>query len=128
MSSFSLTHWILLLIIISPFVAIVLGISIMGLQKRVLIKHTQSSIVKSGYIGYCWTYLFFGWIVPIFRGEIGISALHLLFTLVTVGLFQFVMSFLYNKQFMIRQLTNGYELSDEESVNLMAKKRLGIAY
>ena len=128
MSSFSLTHWILLLIIISPFVAIVLGISIMGLQKRVLIKHTQSSIVKSGYIGYCWTYLFFGWIVPIFRGEIGISALHLLFTLITVGLFQFVMSFLYNKQFMIRQLTNGYELSDEESVNLMAKKRLGIAY
>ena len=128
MSSFSLTHWILLLIIISPFVAIVLGISIMGLQKRVLIKHTQSSIVKSGYIGYCWTYLFFGWIVPIFRGEIGISALHLLFTLITVGLFQFVMSFLYNKQFMIRHLTNGYELSDEETVNLMARKRLGIAH
>ena len=128
MSSFSTWHWILFLIIFSPVIAIILGISIMGLQKRVLIKHTQSSIVKSGYIGYCWTYLFFGWIVPIFRGEIGISALHLLFTLITAGLFQFVMSFLYNKQFMIRHLTNGYELSDEESVNLMARKRLGIAH
>ena len=84
MSSFSTWHWILFLIIFSPVIAIILGISIMGLQKRVLIKHTQSSIVKSGYIGYCWTYLFFGWIVPIFRGEIGISALHLLFTLITV--------------------------------------------
>jgi len=46
--------------------------------------------------------------------------------LITCGLMQLVMPFLYNKQFMIRQLTNGYELCDEESVNAMAKQRLGI--
>ena len=28
---------------------------------------------------------------------------------------------------MIRNLTNGYELNDEESVNLIAKQKLGIA-
>ena len=121
---FSTTHLIIFLIIFSP---IIVGIVIMGLQKRVLIKHTQSGIVKKGYVGFCWTYLIFGWFVPVFRGEIGIGALHFLFTLVTFGLFQLVMSFLYNKQFMVRQLTNGYELNDEDSVNLMAKSRLGIA-
>ena len=114
--------WIIILLI-----PIVLGISKMGLQKRVLIKHTQAGIVKNGYVGYCWTYLILGWFVPVFRGEIGTGALHLLFTLVTFGLFQLIMPLLYNKQFMVRHLTTGYELSDEESVNLMAKKRLGIA-
>ena len=124
MGSFSIWHWIIVLIIFAP---IILGIALMGLQKRVLIKHTQSSIVKKGYVGFCWTYLLFGWIVPVFRGEIGIGALHLLFTLITFGIFQIIMPFLYNKQFMVRHLTNGYELSDEKSVNLMAKQRLGIA-
>ena len=123
MGSFSIWHWIIVLIIFAP---IILGLALMGLQKRVLIKHTQSGIVKSGYVGFCWTYLLFGWIVPVFRGEIGIGALHLLLTLITFGLFQIIMPFLYNKQFMVRHLTNGYELSDEDAVNLMAKQRLGI--
>ena len=124
MGSFSIWHWVIVLIILSP---IIFGIALMGLQKRVLIKHKLSNIVKNGYVGYCWTYLIFGWIVPIFRGEIGIGALHLLLTLISFGLFQIIMPFLYNKQFMIRNLTNGYELNDEESVNLIAKQKLGIA-
>ena len=124
MGSFSIWHWVIVLIIFSP---IIFGIALMGLQKRVLIKHKLSNIVKNGYVGYCWTYLIFGWIVPIFRGEIGIGALHLLLTLISFGLFQIIMPFLYNKQFMIRNLTNGYELNDEESVNLIAKQKLGIA-
>ena len=74
MGSFSIWHWIIVLILFSP---IILGIAIMGIQRRVLIKHTQSNIVKSGYVGYCWTYLIFGWMVPIVRGEIGVGVLHL---------------------------------------------------
>jgi hypothetical protein len=101
MGSFSIWHWVIVLIILSP---IIFGIALMGLQKRVLIKHKLSNIVKNGYVGYCWTYLIFGWIVPIFRGEIGIGALHLLLTLISFGLFQIIMPFLYNKQFMIRNL------------------------
>ena len=119
--------FLILLVFLLIFSPVILGILIMGLQKRVLITHTQSGIVTKGYVGYCWTYLIFGWIVPVVRGEIGIGALHLLLTLITFGLFQLVMPFLYNKQFMIRHLTNGYKLSDDESVNSMAKQRLGIA-
>ena len=52
------------------------------------IKHTQSGIMKTGFYGFNWTYLFFGWFVPLFRGELFIGALHLLFTIVTLGFWQ----------------------------------------
>ncbi len=99
----------------------------MGLQKKILVKHTQSGLVKSGYVGFCWTYWFFGWLVPIFRGEIGIGVLHLILTMFTLGLFQIIMAFLYNKQFMTRLLTSGWVLFDTDELNSLAKLKLGIA-
>lgn len=123
MGSFSIWHWLIILILFSP---LIIGLIFMGAQKRVLLKHSQSHLVKNGYVGYCWPYFFLGWIVPIFRGEIGIGALHLILTLVTFGLFQMIMPFLYNKQFMTRHLTNGYELDGELEVVAMAKRRLNI--
>ena len=124
MGSFSIWHWVIVLIIFSP---IIIGLSVMGLQKSVLVKHQQSGLVKRGYFGYSWTYLLFGWLVPIFRGEVGIGVLHLLLTAFTFGIFQIVMPFLYNKQYMTRLLTSGWQLSDEESTMAAARLKLGIA-
>ena len=45
----------------------------------VIIKHPNSGMIKIGYYGFSWTYLFFGWFVPLFRGELGVAALHMLF-------------------------------------------------
>lgn len=123
MGSFSIWHWIIVMILLLPPI---LGVAIMGIQKRVLIKHSQSNIVKNGYVGYCWTYVVLGWIVPIVRGEIGVGVLHLIMTVVTFGAFQIVMPFLYNKQFMTRHLNNGYVLSDTDEVNIIAKHKLNI--
>ena len=123
MGSFSIWHWIVVLIVFSP---LIIGLMVMGAQRSILVKHGASGLTKSGYVGYCWTYFFLGFLVPITRGEIGVGVLHLILSVVTFGLFQLIMPFLYNKQFMIRQLTNGYELCDEASVNAMAKQRLGI--
>ncbi len=124
MDSFSIWHWIVAILLFSPFL---IGLFVMELQKRVLIKHTQSGLVKSGYVGFCWTYLFFGWLVPVIRGEIGIGVLHLILTVCTFGLFQIIMAFLYNKQFMTRLLTSGWVLNDTEELNALAKLKLGIA-
>ena len=52
----------------------------------VIIRHTQSGLTRKGYVGFSWTYLFFGWFVPLFRGELSTAALHLLFTIFTFGL------------------------------------------
>jgi hypothetical protein len=51
----------------------------------VIIKHPNSGMIKIGYYGFSWTYLFFGWFVPLFRGELGVAALHMLFSIITLG-------------------------------------------
>ena len=94
---------------------------------KVMIIHPTSGLSRKGYFGFSWTYLFFGWWVPMFRGELGVAALHLLFTIVTFGLWQIVVAFLYNKQFMTRMLEKGYVLGDTEEVMTQARIALGIA-
>ena len=115
--------FIIILIFFSP---LILGLIFMGAQKKINLRHTNSSLNKPGFVGYCWTYFFFSFFVPIFRGEILIGVLHLIFSVVTFGLFQLVIPFLYNKQFTSRMLTSGWELSDTEENMQVARLKLGI--
>lgn len=94
----------------------------MGLQKAV----KASGPVKNGYTGFSWTYLLFRWLVPVIRGEVGIGVLHLILTAFTFGLFQPIMAFLYNRQYMTRTLTNGWGLADEEGSNALARAKIGM--
>ena len=93
----------------------------MGLQKKVSVTHTDSGVTKYGFVGYCWTYFFFGFFVPIFRGEIGIGLLHLVFSIITFGIFQLVMLFLYNKNYTTRLLLSGWTLSDNKDKSATAR-------
>ena len=112
-----------LFLIFSP---LILGSIFLGWQKGIVIVHKESGIKKNCFVGYSWTYFFFGFFVPIFRGEISIGIFHLVFSIVTFGLFQLVMPFLYNKQASIRLLLNGWELNDSEENNLFASSKIGI--
>jgi hypothetical protein len=49
-----------------------------------------------------------------------------LFTLFSFGLWQLIVAFLYNRQFMIRMLEKGYVLADREDVMAGARVALGI--
>ncbi len=97
------------------------------MAQPVLIKHPASGLIRKGHFGYSWTYLLFGWWVPLIRGELGVAALHLLFTLFTLGIWQVIVSFLYNKQFMTRMLEKGYVLADDEPTMAAARLKIGIA-
>ena len=119
----SIIFFVIILIFFSP---LILGLIFMGAQKKINLRHTNSSLNKPGFVGYCWTYFFFSFFVPIFRGEILIGVLHLIFSVVTFGLFQLVIPFLYNKQFTSRMLTSGWELSDTEENMQLARLKLGI--
>ena len=112
-----------LFLIFSP---LILGSIFLGWQKGIVIVHKESGIKKNCFVGYSWTYFFFGFFVPIFRGEISIGIFHLIFSIVTFGVFQLVMPFLYNKQASIRLLLNGWELNDSEENNLFASSKIGI--
>ena len=97
------------------------------MAKKVTLKNPSTGLMKQGFYGYSWTYLFFGFFVPLFRGELVVGALHLLFTLFTGGLWQLIVSFLYNNQYMTRMLEKGYVLSDKEEVMAAARTKLGIS-
>ena len=120
---FSIIFIIVILIFFSP---LILGLIFMDAQKKINLKHSNSGLNKPGFVGYCWTYFFFSFFVPIFRGEILIGVLHFIFSVVTFGLFQLVIPFLYNKQFTSRMLTSGWEISDTEEKTKLAKLKLGI--
>ena len=105
---------------------LILGSIFLGWQRKVKVKHRVSGVEKYCFTGYSWTYFFFGFFVPIFRGEIGIGVLHLLLSLVTFGIFQLIMPFLYNKQYSTRLLTNGWKLNDSEMLNNLAKTKLNL--
>ena len=124
MDDFDAWNWVILTIVLLPFI---FGFALVGLQKKVLVRHPASGIVKNGYVGWSWSYLVFGWFVPVFRGEIAVGLFHLVLTFFTFGLFQLIMSFLYNKQYMTRLLTEGWVLSDTEENNAYAMHKLNIA-
>ena len=115
------------LLILFFFGPLIIGTIMMGIQKGVQLKHTDSGLNKKGYYGYCWTYFLFGAFVPIFRGEIGIGLLHFIFSAITFGLFWLIMPFLYNKQYTNRLLTNGFKLSEDEDLDVAIKERLGVS-
>jgi CHASE2 domain-containing sensor protein len=120
---FSLMYWLLVLAVLSP---IILGLILVGFQKPVRLVHVASGMVKDGYIGYSWTYLVFGWFVPVVRGELGIGVLHLVITLVSFGISQLIFPFLYNRQYMVRMLTNGWELDASDPNYELARRKLKI--
>jgi hypothetical protein len=115
--------WALVFVVLSP---LILGLLLIGLQKKVRIIHSVSGIGKNGYLGYSWTYLCFGWFVPVVRGELGVGVLHLVITLVSFGLSQLIFPFLYNRQYMNRMLTSGWVLDDTDPNYELARVKLNI--
>ncbi len=93
---------------------------------KILLKHKETGLMKEGCYGFSWTYFFFGCFVPIFRGEMLTAALHLLFIICSLSIFWWVEMFLYNKQYMTRMLTSGWELAGSEEENKSAKAALGM--
>ena len=104
--TFSIWHWLIVLIITSPAI---IGLAVMGPQRPVTLTHPQTGVVKNSYVGWCWPYYLIGWLLPIFRGEIGVGLIQLLLTTVTLGISGLIMPFLYNKQHMNRLLLAGWQ-------------------
>ena len=115
------------ILILIVFLPLIIGTIFLGWQKKINVKHNESGILKNCFVGYSWTYFFFGFFVPIFRGEISVGVFHLIFSLVTFGIFQLIMPFLYNKQYSTRLLNNSWSLNDSEENNSIARQKIGIA-
>ena len=115
----------IIILILIPFI---IGTFFQGWQRAICIKHKDSNLQRRCFVGYSWTYFLFGFFVPIFRGEIVIGIVHAILALITFGLFQLIMPFLYNKQHAVRMLTNSWVLDDSPDMNKLACEKIGIKY
>lgn len=109
MDSFSIWHWLIATNIVTTFV---IGTLVMEWQKSVPMSHPLTGQVRQAHVGYCWTYLFLGWLVPVSRGEVARGLLHFVLTVLSLGIFQIVMPFLYNKQHLARLVASGWQMND----------------
>ena len=125
MDGASISIWHLIIVPIPLGLPLVLKLCGIG-AKRVLMKSPVTGQLKEGFYGFSWTYVFFGFWVPLIRGELGVAALHLLFTVVTAGLWQIVVCFLYNKQYTNRLIEKGFRFTDTPERNQHAAAALGV--
>ena len=69
----------------------------------------KGNVVKKGFVGFSWTTFFFGFFVPLFRGDIAWSLIMLIAALCTFGLSNLVFCFFYNKKYTDNLLREGFE-------------------
>ena len=123
MGGASIWHWFVVLAIFgTPIILKLCGVG----AKPVMMKNNATGQLRSGFYGFSWTYFFFGFFVPLFRSEIGIAALHFLLSLVTLGLWQIIVSFLYNKQYTNRLIEKGFRFNDTVERNQRAAEAIGV--
>jgi hypothetical protein len=89
---------------------------------NVQLKHSISGAIKEAKIGFSWTTLFFGFLVPLFRGDILWVILSLILSGGTIGLFWIIFPFIYNKIYIKKLLEKGYLPSNDSSKFTLVQK------
>lgn len=86
---------------------------------EITLKNPVSGEFIKAPVGYSWTVLFFGFFVPIFRGDWIYTAILLAFGVFTFGLSNIVFSFIYNKTFIKNKiLKSGFKAVRNQSADL----------
>ena len=83
----------------------------------------KGNLAKKGLVGFSWTTLFFGFFVPIFRGDFTWAIIMVVLEAITCGASNIVMAFFYNnKIYTAKLLENGWEPADEYSKKTLIEK------
>lgn len=99
------------------------------------LKNPSTGLTKTGYFGFSWTTIFFGFFPALFRGDfitfIGGFVIAIIIALITAGFGAFVINiiwaFMYNKYYTRKLLEKGYVLNDSPEVNRQAADVLGVS-
>lgn len=79
----------------------------------------REGLAKAGKIGFSWTTLFFGFFVPLIRGDIKWTLIMIICGIVSVGFSNFVFCFIYNKIYTQNLIETGYAPADDYSKELL---------
>lgn len=97
--------------------------------------HPKTGIIKQGYIGFSYTYFFLGifslgWVVPLYRGQLLMSLLCVIFHMFTLPLWMLtalVFGLFFNKYYTLYLIEQGYVFDDLDlELVSRAKSILGV--
>lgn len=77
---------------------------------KLLMENPQTGAQKEAPVGVSWTVLFFGFLPPLFRGDIKWGLIILAFWLFSAGLTNIIFMFFYNKLFIQELLGQGFKV------------------
>ena len=75
----------------------------------VAVNMKKDKLTKKGFVGFSWTTLFFGFFVPLFRGDVSWAVIMLLASFFTAGISNIIFAFIYNKRYTESLLKEGFE-------------------
>lgn len=90
---------------------------------KINLHNTKTMQTKQTKLGFSWTFFFFGWFVPLFRGDWKLFIITLIGTIVlgyvsmgfASAVLNIVFSFLYNKLYIQDLINKGFTPADEFS-------------
>ena len=99
---------------------------------KLILEHPTTGIIKKAPLGFSWTTLIFPPFPALFRGDGKAFMIQLLLDLFLFGVPVFIFPFIYNKQYIMRLLREGYKVSEVkrgtvESVSRRLKIKLPMA-
>ena len=78
---------------------------------KITLKNEENGRVKIAPLGFSWTSLFFGWLVPLLRGDMSWAA-WLIFGALTAFLSNIYQAFVYNKAYIKDLIKKGFKVSE----------------
>ena len=89
---------------------------------KIVLKNPHNSMVKTVKVGISWTMFFFGFFVPLFRGDWKWAIIILIAGALTFSISSLVFMFIYNKIYINELLEKGYAAADGHAENVLASK------
>ncbi len=84
----------------------------------------KGELVKTGLVGFSWTTFFFGFFVPLLRGDFKWTVILLICCVLSFGLANLVFCFFYNKIYTSNLLEAGYVPADDFSREILVRAGL----
>ena len=88
--------------------------SLLQFYMKITLKYGNTGAKKQAKVGFSWTSLFFGALVPLIRGDVRWALIHICLTVFTFGVFYFVFPFIYNKKYIHRLLEKGWVAATDD--------------
>lgn len=93
------------------------------MSNKITFRNKETGQYKEATVGFSWTVFFFGFFVPLIRGDMKNAMILLFLGLFTLGGINIIYAFIYNKIYMQDLISQGYMavLSEQEAQFMSAK-------